>query len=156
MLETAKACVAGIGAAKVGMRVSPYGVFNGTGEFEGVAEQYIDLARGLSEIGLVYLHLVDHSAMGAPIVPSAFKADLRAAFTGLFIASGGFDATTAEAALTVGQGDLIAFGRPFISNPDLVQRFKNGWPLAPEADMSDWYSPNGAKGYTDFPVSQAS
>ncbi|MBM5570612.1 alkene reductase [Deefgea chitinilytica] len=150
VLETAQACVAAIGADKVGIRISPYGVFNATGEFEGIAEQYLDLVRGFSDIGLVYLHLVDHSAMGAPIVPAAFKADLRAAFTGLFIASGGFDATTAEAALAAGQGDLIAFGRPFISNPDLPRRLQNGLPLA-EPDANTFYTP-GPVGYTDYPA----
>ena len=58
----------------------------------------------------------------------------------------------AEGAIAGGQADLIAFGRPFISNPDLVQRFKNGWPLAEPAEMSDWYMPVGPKGYTDFPI----
>jgi N-ethylmaleimide reductase len=150
VLETAKACVAAIGADKVGMRVSPYGVFNGTGEFEDVAEQYIALAQGLSEIGLVYLHLVDHAAMGAPEVPAAFKAELRDTFKGLFIASGGFDATSAEAALAEGQGDLIAFGRSFISNPDLPHRMQNGLPLA-EPDANTFYTP-GPVGYSDYPA----
>jgi 2,4-dienoyl-CoA reductase-like NADH-dependent reductase (Old Yellow Enzyme family) len=53
-----------------------------------------------------------------------------------------------------GQADLIAFGRPFISNPDLVERFRNGWPLAEASDMAAWYSPTGAKGYSDFPPYQ--
>lgn len=57
---------------------------------------------------------------------------------------------TAEKAIADGDADLIAFGRPFISNPDLVEQFKNGWPLAPLAPMSDWYSPIGEKGYTDY------
>ena len=60
----------------------------------------------------------------------------------------------AEQAIELAQADLIAFGRPFISNPDLVERFANDWPLNPEADMSVWYSPTGAKGYTDFPMAQ--
>ncbi|MGH7192479.1 MAG: hypothetical protein ACREJM_02975, partial [Candidatus Saccharimonadales bacterium] len=59
---------------------------------------------------------------------------------------------TAEQAIAAGYADLISFGRPFISNPDLVERFKNDWPLAEPAPMSDWYLPTGAKGYTDFPT----
>jgi len=51
-----------------------------------------------------------------------------------------------------GDADLISFGRPFISNPDLLERFKNDWPLAETAPMSDWYSPSGPKGYRDFPA----
>ena len=57
----------------------------------------------------------------------------------------------AAAAIASGAADLIAFGRPYISNPDLVERIRNGWPLAEPADMSAWYSPTGAKGYSDFP-----
>ena len=150
VLETARACVAAIGADKVGIRVSPYGVFNGTGEFDGVAEQYIELAEGLSEIGLVYLHLVDHSAMGAPEVPTVFKAHLRAAFKGLFIASGGLDAASAEAILQAGRADLVAFGRPFISNPDLPRRMQQSLALA-EPDANTFYTP-GPVGYSDYPA----
>jgi len=51
-----------------------------------------------------------------------------------------------------GHADLISFGRPFLSNPDLVERFRNGWPLAEPAPMSDWSSSSGAKGHTDFPA----
>jgi 2,4-dienoyl-CoA reductase-like NADH-dependent reductase (Old Yellow Enzyme family) len=58
---------------------------------------------------------------------------------------------TAEAAIASGDADLIAIGRPYISNPDLVERYANNWPLAPDAEMEDWYTPGGEKGYTDFP-----
>src|SRR5438034_5750652 len=59
---------------------------------------------------------------------------------------------TAENAIAKGHADLISFGRPFISNPDLVERFRNGWPLAEPAPISDWSSPSAGKGYTDFPA----
>ena len=153
VLEVAAACVTAIGADKVGIRISPYGVFNGTGAFEGVEEQFLALARGLSALGLVYLHLVDHSAMGAPPVPAAFKKDLRAAFGGTFIAVGGFDAQSAQQVLQAKDADLIAFGRPFISNPDLVTRLKTGTASTPP-DMSTFYTP-GEKGYTDYPLAAA-
>jgi len=153
VLEVAKACVNAIGADKVGIRVSPYGVFNGTGGFDGVEEQYVSLSRELSALKLVYLHLVDHSAMGAPPVPEAFKKQLRAAFAGTFIAVGGFDAARAEQVLQAGDADLIAFGRPFISNPDLVSKLKSGAELA-APDMATFYTP-GEKGYTDYPVAAA-
>ena len=64
----------------------------------------------------------------------------------------GYTQETAEAAVAAGHADLISFGRPFISNPDLVDRFRNGWPLAEDAEIADWYSPTGEKGYTDYPV----
>jgi N-ethylmaleimide reductase len=150
VIEVAQACVAAIGAEKVGIRISPYGVFNGTGAFEGVEEQFLALTKKLSELKLVYLHLVDHSAMRAPPVPAELKTKLRAAFAQTFIAVGGFDAQSAEKALQAKEADLIAFGRPFISNPDLVARLKSGSALA-APDMSTFYTP-GEKGYTDYPL----
>ena len=148
-LEVAKACVDAIGAGKVGIRISPYGVFNGTGPFEGVDAQYAALVEQLSDMGLVYLHQLDHSAMGAPAVPAALKKQLRSLFKQTYIAAGGFDAASAEALLAAGDADLVAFGRPFLSNPDLVARMKAGAALnAP--DMSTFYTP-GEKGYSDYP-----
>lgn len=149
-LEVAQACIDAIGADRVGIRVSPYGVFNSTGAFAGVDEQYLELAQALSDMGLIYLHLVDHSGMGAPEVPARFKAQLRAAFNGLFIASGGFNGESAEEALNAGQGDLVAFGRPFIGNPDLVRRLQENLPLV-QPDQNTWYTP-GPVGYSDYPA----
>jgi len=149
-LEIARAAVAAIGRDRVGIRLSPYGVFNGTGEFPEVEAQYLALAKALSSVGLLYMHLVDHSAMGAPPVPADFKQKLRAAFDGLFILSGGFDHASAEQALLEKRGDLIAFGRPFLANPDLVARMRKDAPLN-IPDMATFYVP-GAKGYTDYPA----
>ncbi len=149
-LEVAQACVAAIGANKVGIRISPYGVFNATGAFEGLEEQFLALTQKLSDMGLVYLHLVDHSAMGAPPVPAEFKKQLRAVFAQTFVAVGGFDAQSAEAVLQAKDADLTAFGRPFISNPDLVARMQTGASLT-APDMSTFYTP-GEKGYTDYPA----
>jgi N-ethylmaleimide reductase len=153
-LEIARATVSAIGGARVGIRLSPYGVFNGTGAFPEVQAQYLALTEGLSSMGLLYIHLVDHSAMGAPPVPADFKHKLRAGFDGLFILSGGFDRASAEQALLDQRGDLIAFGRPFLANPDLVARMHKGAPLN-TPDMATFYVP-GAKGYTDYPALPAS
>ncbi|QBK05010.1 alkene reductase [Hylemonella gracilis] len=149
-LDIARACVAAIGADKVGIRLSPYGVFNGTGHYPEQDAQYLALVRELSALKLAYLHVLDHSAMGAPQVPADLKAKLRAAFDGTFIAAGGFDAASGEQALKDGVGDLVGYGRPFISNPDLVARYQRGAALnAPDANT--FYTP-GAKGYTDYPA----
>jgi N-ethylmaleimide reductase len=149
-LEVAQACVAAIGADKVGMRISPHGVFNGTGAFDGVDAQYLALVQQLSALKLIYLHQLDHSAMGAPAVPAASKQQLRAAFKQTYIAAGGFDGASGEALLVAGEADLIALGRPFLSNPDLVARMQSGAALnAP--DLSTFYTP-GEKGYTDYPT----
>jgi N-ethylmaleimide reductase len=152
-LEVARATAAAIGAARVGIRVSPYGVFNGTGAFDGVEQQYLALARELGGLKLAYLHLVDHSSLGAPEVPAVFKADLRSAFGCTFIASGGLDRESAEQVLQEGRADLVAFGRAWLANPDLIERMKAGVALnAP--DPSTFYTP-GAKGYTDYPRAEA-
>jgi N-ethylmaleimide reductase len=151
--EVARATVAAIGAARVGIRVSPYGAFNGTGAFDGVEEQFLALARELGALKLAYLHLVDHSSMGAPEVPAAFKAKLRAAFGGSFVASGGLDRHSAEQVLKEGRGDLVAFGRAWLANPDLIERMQAGLALnAPDA--ATFYTP-GAKGYTDYARAEA-
>jgi N-ethylmaleimide reductase len=149
-VEVARAVAAAIGAGRVGIRLSPYGAFNDTGAFEGVEAQYIELARTLGAMKLAYLHLVDHSSMGAPTVPAEFKDALRTAFGGVFVASGGFDKARAEQALAEGKADLVAFGRAALANPDLVERFASDLPLnAP--DFSTFYTP-GEKGYTDYPL----
>jgi N-ethylmaleimide reductase len=154
-LEVAQEVVTAIGSERVGIRLSPYGVFNDmSGTYDGIAAQYTDLAAALGRFKLAYLHLVDHSAMGAPRPDPATVAAMcrgfRAAGGQAVILSGGYDRDRAEADLQSGAADLIAYGRPFISNPDLVERLKGGLPLA-EADQASFYSP-GPAGYSDYPA----
>ncbi|NHZ98506.1 alkene reductase [Massilia sp. CCM 8734] len=153
VLEVARAVAAAIGAGRVGIRISPHGAFNATGAFEGVDEQYLALVKQLSALGLMYVHLLDHSAMGAPAVPASLKASLRAAFDGPFILAGGFDKAGAEQALASGQADLVAFGRAFLSNPDLVERLRADAALN-TPDAATFYTA-GDKGYTDYPRATA-
>ncbi|MDD2721464.1 MAG: alkene reductase [Gallionella sp.] len=147
-VEIARATVAAIGGERVGMRISPYGVFNGTAADAEMDAMYERLMRELNGIGLVYIHVVDHSAMGAPEVSPALKAVIRATFAGRYILSGGYDRARADADLKVGMGDLVAFGRPFISNPDLVEKLRNCGDLT-APDFDTFYTP-GEKGYTDY------
>src|SRR5438876_210650 len=79
------------GAERVGIRLSPHGTFNGTGSFAEVDAQYLALTSALSALGLAYVHVLDHSALGAPPVPFKLKTSLREAFKGVFILAGGFD-----------------------------------------------------------------
>lgn len=149
-LTVAKAVADEIGPERVGIRLSPCGAFNGIVPWAEVEADFTWLAGELKPLKLAYLHLVDHSAMGAPEVPAQLKTALRDAFGGTIILSGGYDAERAEADLSAGKGELVAFGRPFISNPDLVARLEQGAELnAP--DFSTFYTP-GAKGYTDYPT----
>ena len=149
-LECARAAVAAIGADRVGIRLSPYGAACGTGAFSEVEAQYLALVRELSALDLIYVHLVDHSALGGVTVPAEFKMKLRSAFKGVFILAGGFDRARADQALAEKKADLIAFGRPFLANPDLVERMRARAPLN-NPDMATFYTP-GPKGYTDYPT----
>ena len=147
-LDVARGVAEKIGAKKLGIRVSPYGVFNDTGAFEGIDAFYGDLAKKLSDIGLLYIHVVDHSSMGAPAVNPNVKKQIRENFKGTYILSGGYDAKRAEHDLAENKGDLVAFGRPFISNPNLVEKMRDGTELK-ESNPTTYYTP-GPKGYTDY------
>jgi N-ethylmaleimide reductase len=147
-VEVAKAAVAAIGADRIGMRISPYGAFNGTTPDAEMDAMYLRLIEELNALNLVYIHVVDHSSMGAPEVSPELKAKIRANFKGSYILSGGYDAARANADLDAKLGDLVAFGRPFISNPDLVHKLQNGVALT-APDFSTFYTP-GEKGYTDY------
>ncbi len=147
-LETARRVVAAIGGGRVGLRISPFGVFNGMTPDEEMIPLYLRLAEEAGAIGLAYLHLVDHSSMGAPPLPEGLRDDLRARFSGAFILSGGYDRARAEADLAADRGDLVAFGRPFIANPRLVSALAQDLPLA-AADQATFYTP-GDEGYIDY------
>ncbi len=150
VLEVADAAIAAVGKDRVGIRLSPFGVFNDMPIYAEMEADYTHLAKELDARGLLFVHLVDHSPMGAPPVPESMKAAVRSAFRGALVYSGGHDAALAESNLAAGKCDLVAVGRLFISNPDLVARWKAGAAVnAP--DMSTFYTP-GPKGYTDYPV----
>ncbi|MEM6724626.1 MAG: alkene reductase [Bacteroidota bacterium] len=149
-LEVAEAVVEAIGKERVGIRLSPYGVFKSIAIYDELDATYGLLAEKLSDLGLTYIHLVDHSPMGAPEVPANIKATIRKNFKQNLILSGGYDAERAAADLQAGKADLIAFGRPFISNPDLVERYKSGAALN-QLNPDLFYTP-GPEGYTDYPA----
>ncbi|MBP2665342.1 MAG: NADH:flavin oxidoreductase/NADH oxidase, partial [Firmicutes bacterium] len=140
-----------IGKDKVGIRLSPYGVASDMHYYPEVDDTYKYLAEKLNALGVVYIHLADHSSMGAPEVPQTIKTAIRDRMTGTLILCGGYTAERAEEDLESGLANLIAFGRPFINNPDLAERLANSNPLSTELDKDTFYSP-GAKGYTDYPL----
>jgi N-ethylmaleimide reductase len=138
-------------SGRVGVRLSPNGAYNDMGA-PNFREQFTHAATLLDRFALGYLHLVDGLGfgfhdLGAPMT----LAEFRRVFRGPIIANCGYTRESAETILAESAADLVAFGRPFIANPDLVERFANDWPLA-EAPMATWYSPTGATGYTDFPA----
>ena len=151
--EVARETAAAIGGDRVGIRISPYGANGGMSAYPELEETYFKLLPLLAEAGLVYVHVADHTAMGAPVVPAAFKQALRKAWPRTFFIGGSFDQTSGQQAVNDGLVDLVSLGRAFLANPDLVQRLQRGLPLnAP--DMGSFFTP-GAKGYTDYPLAMA-
>lgn len=152
VLEVTAAVADAIGKDKVGIRVSPYGAFGDMPGYDEVDETYSYLTKELNKLGIVYVHIVDHSSMGTPEVPLEIKQEIRKQFSRTLILSGGYDKQRAEEDLEKGLGDLVAFGRPFIANPDLVSRLEQDIPLE-DPDPDTFYTP-GKKGYIDYPTYQ--
>ena len=144
-LEVARAVATTVGKDKVGIRLSPYGVNGGLSPDAETDALYTYLAGKLSELGLAYVHIVDHSPLGAPPVKSELKAAIRRDFRGAYILAGGYDRARAEADLRENKGDLVAFGRPFLRNPNLVQKLQDQAPLVPD-DTTTFCTP-GEPGY---------
>lgn len=136
---------------RIGVRLSPNGVFNDMGAPD-YRETFTYVAKQLNTYGLAYLHVMDGLAFGFHELGEPMTlAEFRAVFDNTIIGNCGYDREQAEAAIASGNADLIAFGRPFISTPDLVARFANNWELNPDADQATWYS-EGPEGYTDYPT----
>jgi N-ethylmaleimide reductase len=150
IIEVVTAVAEAIGKEKTGIRLSPYGVASDMPHYPEMDDTYDYLSKELNKIDIAYIHLVDHSSMGAPPVPMEIKKTIRKNFRNRLILCGGFDQESAEAAIKSGLADLVAFGRPFINNPDLVERFKNDWPLSENLNADLFYTAD-EKGYTDYP-----
>lgn len=149
LLSIITKAIAEIGKEKIGVRFSPYGVFNDMPAYDEVDDTYAYLAEKLNDLDIVYVHVLDHSSMGTPPVPQGVKDIIRSKFKNTLISCGGFNHEKAEDALDNGSTDLVAFGREYLANPDLEVRFKTGAKLN-EPDMGTFYIP-GAKGYIDYP-----
>ena len=138
-------------AANLGVHISPNNVYNDMGSPD-FRETFLYVAKQLDPYSLAYLHIIDglevgfFHGLGEPMT----LAEFREVYNGVLMGNCGYTQKSAEQAIADGHADLISFGRPYISNPDLVERFRNDWELSPLADESVWYSFD-AKGYTDFP-----
>ncbi len=148
-LEVAAAVVKEVGAERTGIRISPVSPANDISSSDPQA-QFDYLVAQLDALELVYLHVVE-GATGGPrdVAPFDFDA-LRQKFRNTYIANNGYDLELANARLAEGKADLFAFGRPFIANPDLVERLRTGAPLA-DLDQTTLYG-GGAEGYIDYPA----
>jgi N-ethylmaleimide reductase len=155
LLDITQAAIGVWGANRVGVRLSPYGIANGSGEADPMP-LYTHVVKALDQLGLAYLHFIEPRSSGAgraevnwQNVPSAMVL-FRPLWRGVLITAGGFTGETAEAAIAQGHADAIAFGRIFISNPDLPRRLQHGFPLTPY-NRATFYGGEAA-GYTDYPV----
>jgi N-ethylmaleimide reductase len=138
---------------QVGAHISPNGVFNDMGS-EDFRETYLYAAEELNKLKLGFLHIVDGLAFGFHKKGEPMTlAEFRPVYQGIIIGNCGYTREAAEERISEGNADVISFGRPFITNPDLPERFRNNWPLNPYEDMSLWYTP-GPDGYTDYATFQ--
>jgi len=142
--EILEAVCAVWGSERVGVRLSPASSFNDMSDSDPHAT-FGYLAEMLSDCALAYLHMVEESA-----APGFDWEPIRRAYRGTYMANGGYDRTSASSALARGHADLISFGKPFISNPDLVTRLRQGVSLS-EGDRSSFYG-GDERGYTDYPA----
>jgi N-ethylmaleimide reductase len=149
MLEVTAAVVQEIGAERTGIRISPVSPANGVSSSDPQA-QFDYIVDQLDALGIVYIHVVE-GATGGPrdVTPFDFGS-LRRRFGNTYIANNGYNLELATSHLIDGQADLFAFGRPFIANPDLVDRLQTGAPLA-QINPATIYG-GGAAGYTDYPA----
>jgi N-ethylmaleimide reductase len=152
VLEVAEEVAGAIGKERTGIRLSPYGVFNDLTPYDDIDATYTWLAGQLDGLGIVYVHLVDHSSMGAPPVDPRTIARIRKVFRGTLVLSGGYTGERAEADIASGRADLVAFGQAFLANPDLPQRILGGASLQ-EPDPDTFYTAD-EKGYTDYPTQE--
>ena len=150
LLEAFDAVAAVMRPERVGVRIAPFGSFGGMLPDPKAEETFLHLGEELKKRKAAYIHVVRGSQYDVkPAVSDEFLAKLKQAFGGTLLVTGGLTQSKAEELLDTGLLDLAGFGSLYISNPDLVERFRNGWPLA-ESDQGTWYG-GGAKGYTDYP-----
>lgn len=148
-VEVARAVATEIGADRVGMRVSPQ-IKARNMDCPEIEDAVLALARELDGIGIAYIHLAEADWDDAPQIPDSFRTLLRAAFGGRIIVAGGYNPESAQRILDERYADLVAFGRPFIANPDFAARVAADAPLA-ALDPSALYG-GGPAGYTDYPA----
>lgn len=147
--EALEAVIAAVGAERTGIRLAPFGRYGDMQPYPDEDETWLAAGAILSAAGPAYIHLSDQLTLGQTGIPPGFVARFRQVCRVPLILAGGFDLARAQAAVDEGLADLVAIGRPFIANPDLVARFRHGWPLA-TPDRDTFYG-GGSRGYTDYP-----
>lgn len=149
-LEVLTAISQAIGAGRTAVRISPYSNYNSMPPYDDTAETYDYLTRELGKMGLAYLHIVEAALRKQGDEGTTLRQQIRDNFTGILILNGGYTGEKAAEAITNGKADMISFGSPFVSNPDLPYRIKHHIEWA-QPDSKTFYTP-GEKGYTDYPA----
>lgn len=150
LLETVDLMAEAIGSTRIGLRIAPFGRLSAMPPFADEKETWLAVARALSSRKLAYVHLSDQDSLCGNLLNREFLREFRDAYQGTLIFAGSLTKDVAQAMLSEGLIDLAAFGRPFISNPDLVERFAKGAPLAP-FDRATFYGGDD-RGYIDYPL----
>jgi N-ethylmaleimide reductase len=141
-------------ANRIGFRLSPNGVYGDMGS-EDNDIMFPFVAKTMSKYGLAYLHLMDGTGFGYHKKCRIVTAhEMKLNFGGPIICNVGLTKDVAEGMIRSGAADMASFGRLYISNPDLPERFANNWPVEPEAGYDTWWPPTAEKGYTDWPKYQ--
>lgn len=151
--EVVEAVGGEIGMERVGVRLAPLTTLNGTVDADP-EQTYTAAARLLGELGVVYLHIAEADWDDAPVMRGEFKQALREVYPGTLIYAGKYDAARARTAIAEGWADMVAFGRPFVANPDLPERIRHDLPWAPH-DPATLFG-GDAKGLTDYPKADGS
>ncbi|QJP13470.1 alkene reductase [Starkeya sp. ORNL1] len=150
-METVDAVINAIGGERTGIRLSPFGRYNEMPAFEDEGETYLTLAAELSKRHIAYVHFSDQTRWADDVsIPENFLRAFRSAFQGPLILTGGYLKENGQAAIDAGEADLIGIGKPFLANPDIVERLRNDWPL--NAWDSKTFYTEGPAGYTDYPL----
>lgn len=149
LVEVAEAVAAAVGPGRTGIRLSPVITQRGMADDEIIPTMLL-AARQLDRIGLAYIHLAEADWDDAPETPESFRHGLRAAFSGRIIVAGKYDQARADTILERGLADIVAFGRPFIANPDLPRRLREDLPLA-SYDPAALFG-GDAQGYSTYPA----
>lgn len=154
LTEVVDAVTEAVGSTRVGVRLTPMGRFMGMGD-EAPEQTFGHIAAEMDRRNLAYLHVVEPATLGTETGEDNPRFDammrvMRQRYSGVLMVAGGYDRASAERALAEGRGDIVAFGKHFLANPDLPERFARGAHLN-EADRSSFFG-GDARGYTDYPT----
>jgi N-ethylmaleimide reductase len=157
VIEVARDVADAIGADRLGIRLSPWSTFNDMAHYPELDDAYAYLAAELQKIGIVYVHLVDHSRLSGLSTAAETVKAIRRVFTNSYISSGNYTTLAdIEDALVSGKADLVSMSRPFIANPDLIERLRRDLPLS-APNPATFYAPGPkgfSDGYTDYPMAE--